>query len=70
MLSDFAPAGRDVYSPSVTLIGSRSVGAQQPSALAGWKHISLLTERRVFEGMICCYKHVAPTERRAVPSCT
>jgi len=34
MLPDFAPAGRDVYSPNVTLLGSRSVGAQQLGALA------------------------------------
>ena len=38
--------------PTVTPTGSRSVGAQQLGALAGWKHISLLTERRVFEGML------------------
>jgi len=46
MLSDFAPAGRYVYSP--TLLESSSVGAQQPGALAGGKHISLLTERRLW----------------------
>lgn len=34
MLTDSAPAGRDVYSPTVTLLGSRSVGAQQQ--LAHW----------------------------------
>src|SRR6185436_20900670 len=43
---DFAPAGRDVYS-TMTRLRSRSVGAQHLGTLAGWRHISLLTERRV-----------------------
>jgi len=46
---DFAPAGRDVYS-AMTRLGSRSVGAQHLGMLAGWRHISLLTERRVLRG--------------------
>ena len=42
---DFAPAGRDVYS-NIALVGPRSVGAQQPGALAN-ERISLLTERSI-----------------------
>jgi hypothetical protein len=51
----------------VALLGSRSVGAQQLGALAGWKDISLLTELRLFEGTVCCYKHLAPLERKLMP---
>jgi 5-carboxymethyl-2-hydroxymuconate isomerase len=42
MLSDFAPAGRDVYSPTSHHQGRRFVGAQQLLSLAGWKHIRCL----------------------------
>jgi hypothetical protein len=34
-------------------------------ALAGRKHIPLLTERTVFKG-ICSYKHLAPLERKQI----
>src|SRR5258706_7888224 len=60
----FRPSGARCLEPDVTSLGSRSIGAQQPGACTGrLERISLLTERRVFEGVICCYRHVAPMER-------
>jgi hypothetical protein len=61
----FAPAGRDVYSPTSRIWLALHRSATTYGALAGRKHISLLKERRVFKG-ICCYKLLAPLERKQI----
>jgi hypothetical protein len=60
----FALAGRDVYTRQAIRLALRS-SATTDGALAGRKYISL-SRSEEYLGVICCYEHLAPLERKRI----